>query len=575
MARKRRKAEAPSGQPPAARPRRRWIYALAGVVALWLLLEIYGPALRGPFLFDDLYLPFTNPGLQNAPLRYWLGYIRPVLMLSYWLNYRLAEMDPYPYHLFSVLAHFLAGIFVFLIARKILERAEIPPPRRKILAGFVALMFLWHPLQTESVAYIAGRSEVLSGLFYLAAVALFLARRSPTVTWPVALGVLVLYGAAILSKEHAASLVAVLLLTDWFWNAGWQGIRRNWRLYLPILAGALAAARFVWRVLATSDSAGFGIREFTWWQYFLTQCRALWLYLRLFLLPYGQNLDYDFPISRTPLEHGALWGLLGLVTLLALALVARKRYPLACYGFLCALATLAPTSSFVPILDPVAERRMYLAVPWLALAVVEPLARWRTSVPRLAALLSVWLAVMGALTWKRNHVWSDAIALWQDTVAKSPRKQRPRFQLAYAYYHEGRCTEALPHFEHAARLGRADYRLLVDWGLAADCAGRFEEALEKLRAAAALENTAHVHALMGMVYGKQNRREEALRELEIAARLDPRFSMTYVYRGNIHLASGNPQAARAEYLRALELDPRNTAAREGLRRAEAALRPAP
>lgn len=575
MARKRRKAEVPAGQPPAARPRRRWVYALAGVVALWLLVEIYGPALRGPFLFDDLYLPFTDPGLQNAPLRYWLGHIRPVLMLSYWINYRLAEMEPYSYHLFSLLAHFVAGIFVFVIARKILEWAEIAAPRREILAGFVALTFLWHPLQTESVAYIAGRSEVLSGLFYLAALALFVARRSPAVAWPAVFGVLLLYGAAVLSKEHAASLAAVLLLTDWFWNSGWQGIRRNWRLYLPILVAAAAAARFVWGVLATSDSAGFGIREFTWWQYFLTQCRALWLYLRLFLFPYGQNLDYDFPISRTPLEHGALWGLLGLVALLALALVARKRYRLAAYGFLCALATLAPTSSFVPILDPVAERRMYLAIPWLALAAAEPLARWRTSVPRLTALLCVWLAVIGALTWKRNYVWSDPIALWQDTVTKSPRKQRPRFQLAFAYYHAGRCAEALSHFEHAARLGPADYRLLVDWALAADCAGRSEEALEKLRAAAALENTAHVHALMGMVYGKQNHREEALRELDTAARLDPNFDMTYVYRGNVYLAAGDARAALAEYQRALQLNPRNPAAREGLRQAEAALRPAP
>jgi len=572
MGRRRRKAEASGRQPPTARPRRGWVHALAGLVVLWLLLESYGPALRGPFLFDDLYLPFTNPDLQNAPLRYWLGYIRPVLMLSYWLNYRLAGMEPYFYHLFSVLAHFLAGMFVFIIAGKVLERAEIPAPRRQILAGFAALTFLWHPLQTESVAYIAGRSEVMSGLFYLAALALFWARSSSAVTWPVALGVLLLYGAAVLSKEHAASLVAVLFLTDWFWNSAWQGIRRNWRLYVPIAAGAAAAARFVWKVLAASDTAGFAVREFTWWQYFLTQCRALWLYLRLFLLPYGQNLDYDFPISRTPLEHGALWGLLGLLALLALALVVRRRYPLASYGFLCALATLAPTSSFIPILDPVAERRMYLAIPWLALALTEPLARWRTDVARLAALLCVWLAVMGVLTWKRNAVWSDAIALWQDTVAKSPRKQRPRFQLAYAYYQANRCAEALPHFEHAARLERADYRLLVDWALAADCAGRFQEALEKLRAAAALEDTAHVRALMGMVYGKRNLHEEALRELDMAARLDPNFDMTYVYRGNIYLAAGDARAASAEFQRALQLNPRNSAARLGLRQAEAALR---
>ncbi|MCS7314080.1 MAG: tetratricopeptide repeat protein [Bryobacterales bacterium] len=538
----------------------------------WVLMEIYGPALRGPFLFDDLYLPFAHPGLQEAPLRQWIGQIRPVLMFTYWLNYRLAGMEPYPYHFFSVAAHFLAGIFVWLLARKLLESAGLEPVRRSCLAAFVALLFLWHPLQTESVAYIAGRSEVLSGLFFFAALAVFALRAGPVISWPRALAVLALYGAAALSKEHAASLVAVLVLTDLYWNGGWQGVRRNWRLYVPIVAAAAAAARFVWGVLATSDTAGFGVREFAWYQYFFTQCRALWLYFRLFLLPYGQNLDYDFPISRTPWEHGAFLGLLGLAALVAFVIAGRRRYRLASYGLACALVTLAPTSSVVPILDPVAERRLYLVLPWLALVPVEALSRWRASTPKLAAALAVWLAALGVATWKRNHVWSDAIALWQDTVAKSPHKQRPRFQLAYAYYQEGRCREALAEFEHAARLGPADYRLLLDWGLAADCAGRLEEALEKLRAAAKLEKTAHVHALIGMVLGKSGRREEALEELELAARLDPGFAMTYFYRGNVYLSAGRRQAAIAEYRRALELDPRNEAARQALERALAGLR---
>lgn len=548
------------------------MYAAAVALAFWILLEIYGPALRGPFLFDDLYLPFTNPELQEAPLRYWLGQIRPVLMLSYWLNYRIAGMQPYLYHFFSVLAHFLAGLLVWLIASRVLDGAGLNPGRRTLFAAFVALLFLWHPLQTESAAYIAGRSEVLSGLFFFAALAVFLLRRAPAISWPASLAVLALYGAAVLSKEHAASLVGVLLLTDLYWNFGWQGVRRNWRLYLPIAAGAAAAARFVWSVLAASDTAGFRVREFAWHEYFFTQCRALWLYFRLLLLPYGQNLDYDFPVSRTPLEHGALWGLLGLVALGAFIVLGRKRYPLASYGLACALVTLAPTSSFVPILDPVAERRMYLALPWLALALVEPLRRWRAGTPKLAAALALWLAGLGVLSWKRNQVWSDEIALWQDTVAKSPRKQRPRFQLAYAYYQQGRCSEALIHFEQAARLGPADYRLLVDWGLAADCAGRTEEALKKLRAAAKLENTAHVRALIGMVLGKEGRGEEALKELEIAASLDPNYAMTYVYRGNVHWSAGRREAALADYRRALEREPRNPAARQAFERALAASR---
>ncbi|MGB9606180.1 MAG: hypothetical protein ACPL88_09940, partial [Bryobacteraceae bacterium] len=223
MGKRRQKAEA-SRECAASRTRRWWIYPAAALGVLWLTLEVYRPALRGPFLFDDLYLPFTNPGLQQAPLRYWLGQIRPVLMLSYWISYRLGEMEPYAYHLFSVLAHLAAGLFVFLTARKILEAAQVEASRRQIFAGFVALLFLWHPLQTESVAYIAGRSEVLAGTFYLGALTLFVVRPGTAISWTRAAAVLSLYAAAVLSKEHAASLVAVLAITDLYWNGGWGGI---------------------------------------------------------------------------------------------------------------------------------------------------------------------------------------------------------------------------------------------------------------------------------------------------------------------------------------------------------------
>lgn len=586
MAKRTRKAGGPAAcratapvKEPAIGARRagRWVYLLAALAVLWLTVEVYSPALRGPFLFDDLYLPFMRPGEIQAPLSHWLGQIRPMLMVSYWINYRFSRENPYPYHLFNVLAHFLTGALIFLIARKLVGQAGVTGRRGEILSAFVAGLFLLHPLQTESVAYVASRSEVLSGLFFYAALALFLYRRRAEISWRAAFGVLLLYGAAVLSKEHTAVLGALLLLTDYFWNPGFslQGIRRNWRLYLPMALAGAAALKFVWGVLASSDTAGFGLREFTWQQYFFTQCRALWFYVRLFLLPYGQNLDHDFPLSRSLLDHGALWGLVALAAAVAAALIWRRRYPLAAYGWLAALTALAPTSSVVPILDPVAERRIYLALPWLALAAVELLRRWRTTVPRLAAVVCLILVVAGAMSWRRNHVWSSAVALWQDAVAKSPNKQRPHFQLAYAYYQEGRCLEAVAEYARAAQLGRTDYRLLVDWGIAYDCAGQPEMALEKLRAAAALEDTAHVHALMGMVYGKQQRREEALAELDTAARLDPGFEMTYVYRGNVYLSAGEFQAAAGEYRRALQINPRNAAAIHGLRQAEASGRSGP
>ena len=160
-AEKKRPREAPA---PAAFQLRPWHYALALAAALVAVLAAYGPALRGPFLFDDAYLPMSLPEYARAPLRAWVAGVRPLLMLSFWANYRLFDAEPLSYHLFNVLCHFANGVLVFLVARRLLARAGESGFSRAALAAFAGALFLLHPVQTESVAYVASRSEVLSGL---------------------------------------------------------------------------------------------------------------------------------------------------------------------------------------------------------------------------------------------------------------------------------------------------------------------------------------------------------------------------------------------------------------------------
>ena len=551
-----------------------WWRLLGLFVALVALLEVYGPSLRGPFLFDDLYLPFTAPEFAGQPVASWMVGPRPLLMFTFWVNLRLSGLEPFPYHLLNLGLHFLTGFLVWLIVRRLLNRAGAGAPVPEILPAFAAGLFLLHPVQTESVAYVASRSETLSVMFFYAAFCWFLYRRRDAISWWESLGVLLLFGAGVTTKEHVAVLPALLLLTDYFWNPGFslQGIRRNWRLYLPIAAGGLLALRFVWKVLAQSDTAGFAMKEVTWYQYFFTQCRVIWRYIRLFFLPYGQTIDYDLPVSRTLLEHGAAAGLLGLLALGIAAFYYRRRYPLACYGFLAFLLLLAPTSSVVPIADPIAEHRLYLPMIGLLLVLVEGLRRWKIGTWALAGTLTGVLVLAAGLCYQRNRVWGDEIALWEDAVAQSPGKARAHFQLAFAYFQQGRCDAALQHYQTVAQLAKPDFRLLVDWAMAFECRGRWQEAIEKLRQAASFTRNAHVYSLMGMVYAKQGKRVEALEALETAAKLNPAYELTYVYRGDLFLSANEFQAAVAEYRQALRLNPRNATAQKALALVENRLR---
>lgn len=553
---------------------RPWHYAVALATALLTVLVAYEPALRGQFVFDDVYLPMTAGDFASAPLHYWVGGVRPLLMFSFWVNYRLFGLDPLSYHLFNVLGHLATSVLAWLVVRRLLSWAGTSGLAREGLAAFAGGIFLLHPVQTESVAYVASRSEVLSVLFFYAAFAVFLYRRSNAISWLAAVAVLILFGAAVSTKEHTAVLPVLLLVTDYYWNPGFslQGIRRNWRLYALLAAGGAMAARVILSVLRGSDTAGFALRDFTWLQYFYTQCRVIWVYIRMFFVPYGQTVDYDFAVSRHVLEHGAVFGLVALAGLAAAAIYFRRRYPLASYGYFVFLILLAPTSSVLPIADPIAERRMYLPILGLLLIVLEFLRRWKTSRGTLAATLAGCVLVAGVLTHLRAEVWSNATVLWTDAAAKSPGKQRVQEQLGFAYYSEGRCDLALERYQAAARAARPDYRLLVEWAGALDCVNRQDEALQKLRQAAALINNAHVNSEIGRVYVKLGKRTEALAALAAAARLDPRFEPIYLYRGVLYANSNEWEAAAAEYRRALSLNPSDQRAIKALAEAEGHLK---
>lgn len=516
-----------------------WPWATA-FAALVVVFEVYGPALNGAFVFDDLYLPFVaNPAQSSLSI---IRSLRPLLLLSFWADNRLAgSSDPFLFHATNVLLHFGAAVFAALIAAKLLEWTGATGRLRAALSVFSGALFLLHPIQTESVAYVASRSENLSVMLYYAAFAVFLYRPGANMTWLRALAIVALFGAAISTKEHTLTLPVLLLLTDYFWNRG--GIRANRTVYALLAIGGVVGAFLVWNVLRSADTAGFGVTGLTPATYFFTQCRVIWTYIRMFFLPFGQNVDPDVAISGNLLEHGAILGLAALIALVAAAWIFRKRYPLAAFGVFMFLLLIAPTSSIIPIRDVEVEHRLYLPFLGLILVCLEGLRRLRFS--QAISIGAIVLSACCLLTYNRSAVWATPLDLWNDSVTKSPDKYRPRFQLAYAEYAACECEPASRNFEAASRLGRVDNVLLTDWALALDCAGRWQEAIEKLNGAEVFANDAHVHTQLAMVYAKHNQMQAALAELDKAEKLDASYEMIYVYRGNIDLMAGDEAARRS------------------------------
>lgn len=546
-----------------------WIYAGAALVALLAAFEVYWPAIRGPFLLDDMSLYYTYPNATDIPLLTWLHQPRPLLTFTFWANAMQAgAQSTFGFHLVNVFLHLFNTLFVFLIVRRVLGWAAVEEVRARILAFFAAGLFLLHPLQTESVSYIASRSETLSVFFVLAALAVFVCRGTEAASIPRIAALLALFAAAGLSKEHTAVLPVLFVLTDYYWNFEFSAstIRRNWKLYVPIAAGGAVFGAYILRILAGNGTAGFHTEGLNWYQYFFTECRVIWDYIRLYLVPIGQNLDPDVDISRNILSHGAVVGLVALIAVCVLAWIYRRRFPLASYGWFVFLLLLAPTSSFVPIHDPMAERRLYLPFIGLLFITVEFVRRWKPSRNAFAAALALVLIAEGALTYQRNVLFGSEVAIWKDTADKSPRKLRPRYQLAMADFHAGACADSVNEFQKASALEAPEYGLFLDWGLAYDCAGNSQQAIAKLEEAVALHPSAHTYSQLGREYGKAGNYAAALEALATAQKLDPSFAMTYYTLGNVHQAQGNLAQARDDYQMTLRIDPNNEPARTALAR---------
>ena len=267
------KTKKPNGAVARTETKANWQWPAAVLAGAILLFWAYAPAMHGPFVFDDTKQQYALPTAAD-PLWAWIGPVRPMLMLSYWANVQLSRDDTFSFHMVNLLIHGITTLLVYLVIHRLLEWSGAAEADRTPFAIFGALLFLLHPLQTESVAYIAGRSESLCGMFSCASYAAFLYRRSKAISWSGVALVVALFGAAVLTKEQGVVLPALFLLTDLWWNSDGavRAVRANWRLYVVLAVGALAGVALVWKLIlgvGTGDSAGFGLKAFTWYQYLL------------------------------------------------------------------------------------------------------------------------------------------------------------------------------------------------------------------------------------------------------------------------------------------------------------------
>lgn len=543
----------------------------------------YANSFAGAFVFDDFRAIHDNPHLAH-PLSSWhwiLASGRPVVMASFAANFAAGGLRPWSYHAVNLAAHLAAGLALFGLARRtflVPSLRDRYAPRADALAFAIALLWLVHPLQTESVTYVVQRAECFMGLFYL--LTLYCLARSAESAAPGRW-----YAAAVLacalgmgSKEVMVTAPLVAILYDRTFLAGSfrEALRLRWFLYAGLAA--------TWAILAVpvqvafgaardagGGGTGFQIKGLTPLDYALSQPGVILHYLRLVFWPWPLCLDYAWPVARTPAE--IVPGAVAVGALLALTAWALWRHP--ALGFLGAVffLVLAPTSSFVPIVDLAFEHRMYLplaavsaAVVVFADAVLEVAARrWGARAREIlgAAALAAAAVTLAAVTVTRNSDYRSEAALWQSAVAARPTNARAWLNLGMALARppragagEGRrdLSQAVDVFREAAGRFPRDAEVAQDLGFALDESGKPDEAAVWFRRALELDpDHRAAHNNLGKILFGQGKKAEAVGQFQAALKLDPNDAAAHFNLALALSALGRDAEAATHYRAAHDL----------------------
>lgn len=521
--------------------------ALAGLV--------YLNALNNPFVYDDHDTVVANPSLTNVRnVRFVLvhGAFRPLVNVSYAADRLVWGYRPFGFHLTNVLLHMVVTVLLFAFlraamfdaARKLAELAPVtrsrPPStsQAELYAAFTgAALFAVHPLMTEAVAYVSGRSELLCATWFL--LTILLARRAILHGNVIAAAAAFATGAlALASKEVAAALPFVILAYDWLLLPGTERERRRrfWGLHAPLCVLLAVAAGY--RVVLLQEAAA-GMYHPPLLSA-LTQSIVIWRYLRLAVWPVGQSIMHSIHQVGSPGDPLALVAVTGLLVLFLLAIRVRRTAPLLTFATIWYFACIAPSSSVIALRESMAEHRAYLATAGVCLVVASGVLRWGTARQRTHRAWVAYrfalggaIAVLALLTVARNEVWSSPVRLWREATVSAAGMWEPRYALADVLREAKDYAGAVPEYEAVIRARPMDLNAHTNLGICLAEIGRFKEAEAAFRQTLAIE---------------------------------PKFARGYTNLGALALVRGDVATARDAYQEALKQDPRNVLARMQLAR---------
>ncbi|MBF0490405.1 MAG: tetratricopeptide repeat protein [Candidatus Omnitrophica bacterium] len=548
------------------------IWSALAIICLGLMA--YSNTFHASFQFDDKPSITANYAIKHLGdiSTIWNSWpCRFLTYLSFAFNYRLSYLDVLGYHLTNILIHLGAALLLWWLTLLTFETPVMKNDKLSAYANRIALLagliFVSHPIQTEAVTYIVQRASSLAGLFYLATLSCYVKARlleedrsKSTQRRVFYVFALILTVGTMFTKEHVITLpFAILLYEGCFLKRGnkfdWQKVA-PFLLTVFIIPLSMVLTKYIdLHGMRRTIEGPQGISSL---EYLLTQFRVILTYIRLLILPINQNLDYEYSISHSLFELDTFVSLMILIAIFFIALRLFKNFRLLAFSIFWFFLTLLPESSIIPIRDVIFEHRLYLPMVGYSLFLVGGIfyIAEKKSLKIVCVLLGLVIGINSYLTYERNKVWQDEFHLWDDTVHKSPHKERPVNVRGSLYEALGKYDLAIADYNKSMELNPHFIAPLANRGNSYFKQGQLDLAIaDYTRVIQLIPNDSGTYNNRGSVYLKQGDLGKAVKDFNKAIELNPVYFDAYANRGDCYMKLGKVTEALADYNKTVRLSP--------------------
>ncbi len=553
-------------------------------------------SLDNAFVYDDVFTISDNYFIRdwgNFPALFTHKYFdssgevtyRPVVTLSYFIDYSIWRLNPFGFHLTNILLHTVSAILVYTLLSRLVRNRPVP-----FLAG---ILFATHPLLTEVVNAVSYREDLLATIFFLASFLLFIQStlRNPeskirNYLYPLSL---FSYLLALCSKEMAITLPFIICIFDWVFG-GTERMKKN---IVVSYAGFIFVSvfylfiRFVWLHNPLENQLMYPGNSFL--VNLIIMPKILGAYIKLLFFPISFNADYIIPHPKTPLAANfvcsiALLSTIGVITY-RLYSHAKQLF----FFILWFFVTLIPTMNILPIANIMAERYLYLpSVGFCTVLSCILLETWRQACavvigkagkrgsPNFApshlhnlshsnhrspfsvflnCLILIPVVLYSLSAMKRNKSWRDQFTFWSKTIEASPDSSRAHNNLGMIYLQEDKIDLAIREFQAAIAL-EPDPEYHHNLGMAYQKKGMQKEALEEYhRVLAVNPNSAITRNNMGNIFIDKGSLDEGISKFKEAIQLKPHYYDAHFNLGLAYFRKGLLDASMEEFKLAIHYEP--------------------